>query len=496
MEKPRKGNYCDAVRHMKMSLGKKLNRLRRFVEGWAYRIGKLLEDELHFSTSHRFLHFWILVGRNFVYNRCPGRAGALAFTTVLALIPLLAIAISVSTGILQNQGTQATQNLTEKLIEYIAPQLELIPKGEGESASGKEQVLEQITNFVQNIRSGALGVTGMIALVLIAISMVNTIESTFNDIWGVEHGRSWLTRIVHYWSVLTLGPLLLVMLIGITTVPYLEGIQAWFKGIPLVGELAGPSFRYITAVVLFSLLYQFMPNTQVRWFAAFVGGVVGACLWQLYNSSNALFVSRVMREADIYGNFAVVPIFLFGMYLSWLILLFGAQVAHAYQNRQHYLQGKMAESINERGRELAAFRIMTLIAQRFDTSAAPPTVSEICTLLNLPDQLVRQLCHRLITYDLIHQVSYPKLEGYFPSRPLDRIRGADILDAVRGRLDGLPVGIENPDAWYRTVRREFDRIQNAELTVAEEVTVADLARQRNGVAPTEPEPAGTQEEHR
>ena len=171
-------------------------------------IGVLDETQLH--PFKKFIHFWNLVGKTFVRNRCLVRASALAYTTLLALIPLLAVGLGVSTKLLQ--GSEATtREMIAKLVDQLAPQLEQVPGTEEEKLGARRKVVEQIQNFIANINSGALGLTGTAGLLFIAIGLLSTIEATFNDIWGVARGRNWFVRVIHYWAAITLGPLLIVL---------------------------------------------------------------------------------------------------------------------------------------------------------------------------------------------------------------------------------------------------------------------------------------------
>ena len=128
-----------------------------------------------------------------------------------------------------------------------------------------------------------------------------------------------------------------------------------------------------------------VPNTKVRFGAAFVGGIVGGSLWHLNNVFGFLYVSRVVSNSKIYGSLGLVPVFMVGLYFSWLILLFGAQVAYAFQNRKAYLQDKLVENVNQRGREFIALRLMTCIGQRFQLGQPPVTLQKISNELGSPD---------------------------------------------------------------------------------------------------------------
>src|ERR1041384_1443385 len=161
-----------------------------------------VEDLSEAPKWRRFLHFWLLVGKSFVRNRCPARASALAYTTLLALIPLLAVALSVSASLLNAKDEAArsamVQQMIDKFIGNIAPQLNLDPEGGEKAEANRQQVVKQVVDFIGNTQSGKLGTTGTVGLVFVAIMLLSNIEATFNDIWGVARGRNWVLRVVNY----------------------------------------------------------------------------------------------------------------------------------------------------------------------------------------------------------------------------------------------------------------------------------------------------------
>src|SRR5204863_2327036 len=133
---------------------------------------------------------------------------------------------------------------------------------------------------------------------------------------------------------------------------------------------------------------QLMPNTKVHWKAALVGGAVAGVLWVANGQANALFASRVVSASKIYGSLSAIPIFLFGLYLSWTILLFGAQVSYAFQNRRAYVQEKQADSVNQRAREFIALRLITFVAQKFHRGEKPPRAGEMADALAVSSRLI------------------------------------------------------------------------------------------------------------
>jgi membrane protein len=241
-------------------------------------------------------------------------------------------------------------------------------------------------------------------------------------------------------------------------------------------------FVFIT--IAFALLYKVMPNTQVHWVAAIIGGVVGGGFWLTVNHFSAIFASRVFTMSKIYGTaLAIIPIFLIGLYFSWLIVLLGSQVAYAYQNRVVYVQEKKAENVSQRGREYVAFRLMALIAQRFDIAARPPSLLEISTRLGVPSRLVGRVIQPLCESSLIHAVAIGNEEGYAPARPLETITCHDIINTLRstgGQLD------TREDASRPLICAEFERIYEGERERAAAVTLKDLVTRMNAEGISEP----------
>jgi membrane protein len=432
-------------------------------------------EESGASRLYRFAHFWLLVGKSFERNKCLLRATALAYTTLLALIPLLAIGVSVTSTLLKGQGKEKTGEMIEQFIGTIAPQLELTSKTElGVKVDGRKEVAQHISEYVQNVSNKTLGLTGMLGLVVVGILLLTSIENTFNDIWGVSRGRNWLARVVQYWTAISLGPVVIVLVTLLFNGPQFQFTRDFLAAAPFVATLLFRALPFLVISLGFALFYKLVPNTSVDWSAAFYGGIVGGCLWLLNSILNALNLSKVASMSAIYGPLGIIPIFLIGLYFSWLIVLFGAQVAYAAQNRSVYLQEKKAESVHQQGREFVALRIMTLVARAFLRGEPPPNSHEIATTLAVPSRLVGRLLQCLEANKLIVSVLNDET-GYAPARPLDQITAHDILQALRaGQGQELAT---HEDASRARVRGELDRIQAAERQAAG-VTLQTLAEEK------------------
>ena len=209
----------------------------------------------------------------------------------------------------------------------------------------------------------------------------------------------------------------------------------------------------------------------MQWRASLVGGIVGGLLWHLNSQFNIFFASSIVNTSKIYGGLSVLPVLLIGLYFSWLILLFGAQVAYAFQNLETYLQERAAEGVNQRGREFIAFRLMTAIGLRFQNRQPPAALQSLATELTIPTRLVHEVLQTLLGAKLVVEVAGHEI-AFNPARPLDQITCHDILEAMRASHGQELATRDEPTR--KEVFGEFQRILDAEREAASSVTMLAL----------------------
>jgi membrane protein len=559
------------------------------------------EQEHRLDRHERFIHFWLLVGQNFIRNRCPVRASALAYTTLLALVPLLAVSISVATLFLPRdeiEQKRALQRLIDSAVIRVAPALGLADSADAGSSSSPRfsaddynqmkglvdrmvkkadpvssylwaqlppetqetlkswdggdarrhevelalskslnellqdkgfyekarfatvtlsdqtrellavpnpnspglqrrnrlllqdvypqeivpmtdsEVTSKIVQFVGNIRFGTIGASAMAGLLFVAISLLRTVEAAFNDIWGVPRGRSWFMSVVLYWTVISLGPVLVVVAKSANYLQFLDTGMAPAHGVGgfILGTISW-LFSLGVMSLAFAALYLWMPNTRVGWQAALVGGLVAASLWTLNGRLSAFYNTKVVTYNAIYGSLGVVPLFLLGMYLSWLILLFGAQTAYVFQFRNAYLQERQAGRVHHQAREFIALRLMTLVGERFLNAERPMNATQMAERLSIPPKLAKDTLQTLVNTGLLTEVAGTEV-GYVPGRPLGNITVHDILRAIRA---GLGQEIQTaPDEARAIVRTEFEAILAAGNQRAGATTLENLVQRTQG----------------
>lgn len=429
----------------------------------------VVEDEARLSRPQAFIHFWVLTVKSFIRNRVPVRASALAYSSLLALVPMLALVVSIAFGFLRgDEGQKHIQNFIHYIVSAVVPSA-------GTSVEA-DKTVKDIQDFVKNQQTSAVSASAALMLVFIAIMMLARIEDTFNDIWGVSRGRNWFARVTQYWAALTLGPVLFILVIGLTSSTELESFKTTLAEMPLgIGVVTSFFFKFLPFGILsvgFAVFYALLPNTKVEWQAALAGGVVGGCLWQLNNLLSVLYVSRVVSNNKVYGSLGMVPVVMVGLYFSWLILLFGAQVAYSFQNRRAYFQEKQVENLDQRSREFIGLRLMVEIARRFQAGEPPASGTVLSETLGVPTRLTGRILASLTSGRLLAESGQGGMT-YLPARPLEQITCHDVLQALRTARNGGVATRE--DATREQVRQQCERIQAAEKAAAADVTLASLA---------------------
>jgi membrane protein len=250
------------------------------------------------------------------------------------------------------------------------------------------------------------------------------------------------------------------------------------------------SFSWMVSMTLmgaaFASLYLWMPNTRVTWQAAAVGGLVAAGLWTLNGHLAALYNSRVVTYNAIYGSLGIIPLFLVGMYFTWLILLFGAQTSYVFQHRRAYLLERRAGKVHQQGREFIAVRFCTHLAVRFREGQPPLSASQLADHFGVPPKLAREILQSLVAGRVLMEGAGPETT-FAPARPPARINLSEVLAALRSETgEDFPT---TADPSRPVVRAEVEALWKADAERAATVTLEDVARRSTeanaaGVSPT------------
>jgi membrane protein len=356
------------------------------------------------------------VGRDLTEGQLTLQAMSLVYTTLLSLVPLLAVSFSVLKGF-------GVHNQIEPMLLNL-----LSPLGE----KGVE-ITRQVIGFVENMRVGVLGALGLGLLLYTVISLIQKVEHAFNYTWHVERSRPLSQRFSDYLSVILIGPVLVFSALGVTASVMSTSIVQRLVAIEPLGslvELGARSVPYLFIIAAFTFVYIFVPNTRVRFHSALIGAVVAGVLWQSVGWLFAGFVVGSTKYTAIYSGFAIVILFMFWLYLAWLILLVGASIAFYHQHPEYLTTRCRNMHLSNRLRERLALLGMALIGHAHYAGRRPPSVRAMAERLGVPSQAMEEVLQPLAERGLLRASADESLT-YLPARALETVSVKALLDVVR-----------------------------------------------------------------
>jgi len=363
---------------------------------------------------HVSLKIVFMVGRDFIDKLVKLQAMALAFKTLLSLAPLLAVIFS----LLKAFGVH--NRMEPALAEALAP---LGDKG--------QEITAHLIDFVNKMSAGALGSVGLVTLLITVLSLMGTIEESFNHIWRVRSPRKLARRFSDYLSAILVGPVLVFAAVTITATLQNNVIVQALLSLHAVGTVILLLLRLVPYFALwgaFSFVYMFIPNTRVHLRSALIGGLVAAILWQTVGWGFAVFVASSTRYYVIYSSFAILLLFLLWLHVGWVIVLLGAQVTYAHQHI-HYFSADHDLAQSPAGREKLALKIMLLIGRNFRRGLDPLDMTEIAAQLGVPAGVVKDFISMFTEVKLLRLLADPDTSVL--GRDPATITIKEILDCVR-----------------------------------------------------------------
>ncbi|TXH06358.1 MAG: YihY/virulence factor BrkB family protein [Nevskiaceae bacterium] len=355
------------------------------------------------------------------------RAMSLVYTTLLSLVPILALAFSV----LKALGVHNT--LEPLLAQFLSP-----------LGSQADQITQNIIGFVDRMKVGVLGSVGISLLLYSAVSLIQKVEASFNFIWRIARPRPLSQRVSEYISVLMIGPVLVFSAIGLTASVTSNSIVARITAIEPFGLLfigLTKLLPYVLIVAAFSFLYSFVPNTRVRWQAAAGGGLFAGLLWQTCSVLFASFVAGATNYNAIYSGFAIFIFLLIWLHLGWLILLMGCQLAYYLQNPAQVAPHRIAPALSGRGAEYLGLMIMVLCGRRFLSGEEGLTQEQLARELHALPEHVAQSVEVLLRDGLLIEAGRKRTQ-LLPGMDLDSMaltrlwRLARAGNSLMPRIDG------------------------------------------------------------
>jgi membrane protein len=345
------------------------------------------------------------------------RAMSLVYTTLLSMVPLLAVSFSVLKAF-------GVHNEVKPLLYNF-----LTPLGEKGIEIG-----DRIISFVENIQVGVLGSVGLALLMYTVISLLQKIERSFNFIWRVEQPRRLARRFSDYLSVILVGPVLVFTALAITAslktalLTQAGDIEVLSQGVEFVGRFV----PYLLIIFAFMFVYIFMPNTKVRLLPAFIGALLAGFLWNSLGWVFASFVVSSANYAAIYSGFAILILFMIWIYLGWVILLVGADVSFYVQNPLQLSAPSTEPRLSRPDETRLALTIMLHVGEAYHRGEEEPDIEALCLLTGVSPGILDDVVHYLIDSDLLRETTSEQ-HGLVPARDMETILVRDILDTLDAR---------------------------------------------------------------
>ena len=368
-----------------------ISRIARYLAAgiWEIRLKDLPLIKAFFVKALRIL---LLASRRFVTDNCQKTASVLTYYSLLNVVPVVAVAFAIAKGF-------GLEKLIEKQIVQI-----------GENANWQPDITNQILTFSHNLldqaKGGLIAGVGIILLFWTVISILGKIEESLNNVWEVKQSRTLIRKFGDYIAMMVFGPLLLVVSSS-ATVLVASQVTLILTKISFLGVFSKVILfllnllPYVSIWVLLTLLYLIMPNTVIPLRSAILGGIAAGTIVQIVQWAYIKFQIGVTSQGAIYGSFAALPLFLAWLQISWMIVLFGAEIAHANEHYETYGFYPDYSRISFSSKKLLMLRIFHLLIKRFALGEKPSSVQQIADALEIPVRLVKSLLQELSEVGLV-----------------------------------------------------------------------------------------------
>lgn len=434
----------------------KAERLLKKMDDWLW----LSESTKTTTLQKRLWHvcrIFVAVIRDLLKGHITLHAMGLVYTTILSVVPFLALSFSVLKGF-------GVHNQLKPLLDNILA----APLGE----RGPE-VVTNLLSFVDNIKVGVLGSVGLGLLIYTVISLIQKVERSFNEIWRVTTNRAIAQRFSNYLSVIMIGPVLMFSAISATAA---LTDSAWMNELASISAIGwvfssvGNLTPYLIIIGLFTFLYGFIPNTRVGLKHAFIGGLVAGTIWQTTIFGFTLFVASSTQYTAIYSGFAIGILLLIWVYLAWLILLIGASVSFYSQHSRQITRNRTNPPCAKVD-EMTGLNIMYQVAKQFDQTGGNSNIDELSASLTIGPEVTQRLIKKMLNKKLV-VLSGKNSDALIPAKSLDKVKLTEVMHLLREEESPLPDALQS----NQSVEDIMQKISHATAQALGELTLADWVR--------------------
>ena len=393
-------------REEKKPIGERISALlARTIRFVTYDIWRITENEVS-GLKEIYINIIktvILAVRGFQSENLQTKASALTYSTLLSIVPLLAVLLGIAKGF----GFQGT--VRQELFDYFpGHEMEL------------NKAFEFVESYLAQAQGGVIIGVGLILLFYTVINLISSVEDTFNDIWQIQKSRPWYRKISDYLALFLVLPVLMTASSGLSI--FMSTLQNSFLGQYLFFTPLVELFLHIAPYIITTLAFRFVNGL--------VAGFIAGCAFQLFQFiyiSGQIWVSKYNA---IYGSFAALPLLLLWLQLSWLICLFGAELSYASQNVKKFSFERDSKSISRRYKDFLTLLIASLIVKRFVKGEKPYTADELSDAYRIPIRITTQILYLLTELNIIIEVNYgndDRVAYYQPAIDVNKITVSYLL---------------------------------------------------------------------
>lgn len=422
---------------------KKLNQIQKFLEVdlWRLKLKSLPKRRRWFFG---FIRVWVIAIKEFINDKCAEKASALTYLSMLSLVPVIAMAIAIA------KAFGLRKLMEEELKKYFSGQDEIL-----------DNVLPAVDNMLNSTGGGVVTGISIIFLIYTVIRLLMNIEAAFNDMWDIKKSRRWERKISDYVAVILLGPVLLIVASS-ATVFVKDTIQDFISSIEFLGQLKSGIFfllKLLPYTILWLLLfglYLIFPNTRVKFGAALVAGIVAGTLYQLNQQAFISLQFAFARYDAIYGSIAFLPLFLIWLQISWLIVLFGAEVCYGIQYVNQWEMKSEALKISYNHRKKLTLLLLYRIVKKFESGKGEMHLNALAETVNIPRKYVND-----ITYDLEKAKLVTRVESedtaYLPGFDINQMTLHSVISKLE--KEGMGDFDSRKSDIFKNIEKSLDSIE-------------------------------------
>lgn len=415
---------------------------------WHVRLNKLDKKK---GFLVRQLRVMALAIKGFNEDKCLTKASALTFYMLFSIVPILALFFAIAKGFGLQQKLQA--NLLEEFSQY---------------RDILTQAFDYANKMLETTQGGVIAGVGVLLLLYAVLKLLGSIEDSFNEIWQIKKGRTFIRRVTDYLAIMLFAPIFIVASGAISVFVKaqvggaVQGME-WLGHIDFIGIFLFKVLSIVLMGGLFTFIYIVLPNTKVQFKSALLAGIISAIAFDLLEWTYINFQVGVVRFNAIYGSFAALPLFLIWIQYSWYIVLFGAELAFAYQNVDHYELESEIQNISPRYRRVMALLVANMVVKNFIEGKKPMNAMQIAEKLDLPVRLARDIISDFTETHILNEVKTgdEKDVAYQPGISEEKLTVKYILDKMDTMgVNEIPISSTKELKAIHKLMDDFDDVLN------------------------------------